>query len=77
MAINDIVQYTSGFLPYILLFTQVPILVWFDGTIIDISTILLQCTTVVMLGYDRWLCMVINISVHYNGGLLPDIILLT
>ena len=30
-----------------------------------------------MLGYDWWLCMVINICVHYNGGLLPDIILLT
>ena len=73
-----IVQYTSGFLPYILLFTQAPILVWFDGTIIDIiSTILLQCTTVVMLGYDWWLCMVINISVQYNGGFLPDVILLT
>ena len=78
MAINGIVQYTSGFLPDILLFTQAPILVWFDGTIIDISTILLQCTTVVMLGYDWWLCMVINIiSVQYNGGFLPDIILLT
>ena len=39
-------QYTtinSGFLPDILLFTQAPIFVWFDGTIIDIiiSTILL------------------------------------
>ena len=31
----------SGFLPDILLFTQAPILVWFDGTIVDISTILL------------------------------------
>ena len=41
VAINGIVQSTSGFLPYILLFTQAPILVWFDGTIIDISTILL------------------------------------
>ena len=71
---------TSRFLPYILLFTQTPILVWFDGTIIDIvSTILLECTTttVVMLGYDWWLCMVISISVQYNGGFLPDIILLT
>ena len=78
MATNGIVQYTSGFLPYILLFTQAPILVWFDGTIIDISTILLQCTTTVaMLGYDWWLCMVIIISVQYNGGFLPDIILLT
>ena len=77
MAINGIVQYTCGFLPDILLFTQAPILVWFDGTIIDISTILLQCTTVFMFCYDWWLCMVINISVQYNGGFLPDIILLT
>ena len=75
MAINGIVQYTR-FLPYILLFTQAPILVWCDGTIFDISTILLQCTTVVMLGCDWWLCTVINISVQYNGGFLPDIILL-
>ena len=72
------VQYTSGLLPYILLFTQAPIPVCLDGTIIDISTILLQCTTtVVMLGYDCWLCMVINIIVQYNGEFLPDIILLT
>ena len=79
MAINGIAQYTSGFLPYILLFAQAPILVWwFDGTIIDIiSTFLLQGTTVFMLAYDWWLCMVINISVLYNGGFLPDIILLT
>ena len=69
--------YYSGFLTVILLFTQAPILVWFDGTIIDINTILLQCTTVVMLGYDWWLGMVINISVQYNDGFLPDIILLT
>ena len=25
-----------------------------------------------MLGYDWWLCMVINISVQYNGRLLAD-----
>ena len=30
-----------------------------------------------MLGYDWWLCMVINVSVQCSGGLLPDIILLT
>ena len=36
MAINDIVQYTSGFLPYILLFPQQVPVVWLDGTIIDI-----------------------------------------
>ena len=30
-----------------------------------------------MLGYHWQLYMVINISVQYNSGLLPDIILLT
>ena len=51
MAINGIVQYTSGFLPDILLFIQVPILVWFDGTIIVhyYSNILL---TMYYCGYD-------------------------
>ena len=66
-------------LVYNLLFTQAPIPVCLDGTIIDISTILVTtvCITVVMLWYDWWLRMVINISVQYSGGLLPDIILLT
>ena len=41
MAINDIVQYTIGFLAYIVLFTQAPVLGWLDGTIIDISSIIL------------------------------------
>ena len=45
----------------------------------DSSTVLVTtvCITVVMLGYDWWLCMVINIelSVQYSGGLLPDITL--
>ena len=34
MAVNGIVQYTSGFLPDALLFTQTPVLVWFDDTTI-------------------------------------------
>ena len=60
------------------LITQVPIRVCLDGTIIDSRTILITMyCCVVMLGYDWGLCMVINISVQYNGGLLPDIILLT
>ena len=33
--------------------------------------------TLVMLWYDWWLRMVINVSVQDSGGLLPDIILLT
>ena len=51
-----------------------------NETIVDISTILSTMylhVTVVMLAYDWWQCMVINIRVQYNGGLLPDIILLT
>ena len=38
--------------------------IWFDDLII-----LMFC--------DVWRCMAININVQYNGGLLPDIILLT
>ena len=34
MAINLVVQYDGRFLPDILLLTQAPIFVWFDGTII-------------------------------------------
>ena len=34
------ILFSGLFPPYILLFTQAPILVWLDGTIIDISTIL-------------------------------------
>ena len=52
MVINGIVQCTSGFIPYILLFTQSPILVWFDGTIINISIILLSYNVL------QWLCWV-------------------
>ena len=37
----------------------------------------IQPDVVIMLWYDWWLRMVINISVQYSGGLLPDIILLT
>ena len=75
---KEIIQYTIN---SSVLFTQAPIRVCLDGTIIDSRTIILvtmyyYCGYVA--GYDWWLCMVINIiSVQYNGGLLPDIILLT
>ena len=74
MTNKEIIQYTS------VLFTQAPIRVCLDGTNIDSRTILVTTvciTAVVRSGYDWWLCMVINISVQYNGGRLPDIILLT
>ena len=47
----------SGFLPDISLFTQAPILVWFDGTIIDMYYPLdyvLQCLCFVMIGGSAW-----------------------
>ena len=83
MAINGIAQYTNIIVDSsptdILLFTPAPILVWLDGTIIDVSLVLSSelCTTVFMFSYDWWLCMVINISAQYNGGFLLAIILLT
>ena len=55
-----------------------PLLVY--GSMLLFSTLILSSSysvIVVMLGYDRGLRMVINISVQYNGGFLPDIILLT
>ena len=55
-----------------------PLLVY--GSMLLLSTLILSSHSVivVMLGYDwDYLRMVINISVQYNGGFLPDIILLT
>ena len=78
MVIDVIVQCNGGLLPYILLLTQAPVFVWFDDAIIvyyhyPLNNVL-QC---LIFCYASWLCMVINISVQHNGGLLPDIILLT
>ena len=57
----------------ILLFTQTPIPGGLDGTIIDSRII--PVTTVVMLGYDWWLCMVINIiSIHHTGRIFSPTI---
>ena len=54
-----------------------PLLVY--GSMLLLSTLILSSYSVivVMLGFDWGLRMVINISVQYNGGFLPDIILLT
>ena len=55
-----------------------PLLVY--GSMLLLSTLILSSYSVivVMLGYDWGLRMMINIiSVQYNGGFLPDIILLT
>ena len=79
MAIDVSVQYKGGLLPDILLLTQAPVFVWFDGTIIVYYYWPLNCVLKLCLLFFHasWLCMVVNISVQYNGGLLPDIILLT
>ena len=57
---------------------QAPSFVWFDDTNIVYyyypPNYALQC---LLFCYVRWLYMVINISVKYDGGLFPDIILLT
>ena len=45
----------------------------FDGVLLYIGF----CTLVLWLLFFWYPCMAINVSVQYNGGLLPDIILLT
>ena len=81
MAINVIVQYNDRSLPDNLLLTQALIIVvWFDGTIIIMllkKNLNAPRPIILTFCYVWWLCMAINISVQYNGGLLPDIILLT
>ena len=70
---NIIVDFSSTFY-------SLPKPLFLCGSMVLLSTLVLSsslCTTVVMLGYDWWLCMVINIiSLQYNGGFLPDILLL-
>ena len=79
MAINDIVQYTiNSALPPAFYCLPKPLSLY--ALMVLLLTLVPSsylCIAVVMLGYDWWLCLVINISVEYNGGLLPDIILLT
>ena len=70
MAINVIVPYNDRSLPANLLLIQVPIFLWFDGTMHYYSMLLLLC-------YVRWLCVAINVRVQYKGVILPDIMMLT
>ena len=76
MAINVVVQYNGVLLSDILLLTQAPIFVYDSMTFLSyiITTLLLHC---LLFCYAWWLCIAINIKVQYNGGLLPNIILLT
>ena len=60
MAINVFVQYNGGFLPDILLLTQAPIFVWFDGTFIayyyyyPLYYVLLKKNQNAMFGGSAW-----------------------
>ena len=83
--INLNVQYNGGCLPDISLLTQGPIVVWFDGIIIvyyyTINTryLFLLCTALSFCFCCVWwpgmAINVVVVSLQYNGGLLPDIIL--
>ena len=92
MAINISVQYNGGLLPDIILLTQGYYPRGTSGFVftayyVTVPGILLlrtmfddRCTTTLLLFLlFFWCpCVAINVSVHYyNGGLLPDIILLT
>ena len=61
--------------------TRAPIFVLFDASIIfvlllyyPLNYVLQKC---LLFCYVWWLCLAISTSVQHNGGLLPDIILLT
>ena len=75
MVIDLNIQYNGGFLPDILLLTQAPIIVeWFDG--VNITTFLVMYCIVFWFCCVCWPGMAINVSAYYNGGSLPNIILL-
>ena len=89
MAINLSVQYNGGFLPDIILLTQFLSREgrWWRETPVwpppPVTPAVLPCVMVynivsgVLLIFFWCPCMAINVSVQYNGGLLPDIILLS
>ena len=92
MVINIIVQYNGGLLPDIILLTHgyyhwgtrlIPCSGFVCITYVIRSILLLPCVMVyyvvsVLFSIFFWCpCMAINVNVQYNGGLLPDILLLT
>ena len=58
MATNVIVQYNDGFLPDILLLTQAPNFVWFDGTTYYNITTTTLLTMYNCLYYNSFFCFV-------------------
>ena len=89
MAINVSVQYNGGLLPDIILLTQgyyprgtrLSTMKWLRLYSLCNSILLLPCLMMyyIVFVFAVFLvsCMAIDVSVQYNGGLLPDIILLT
>ena len=82
MTINVSIQYNRGLLPDIILLTQCyPILClmgYYIASGFAYTTMVdgvLPCSCFVLTFWC--LCMEINVSIQYNGGLLRDIILLT
>ena len=79
MVINLNVQYNSGFSPHILLLTQAPFKEKLYGSTALLSYIfttyfIMYC---IVFSCVQWPGMAIDVSVQYNSGSLPDIILLT
>ena len=90
MLINTSVQYNGGLLPDILLLTQG---YYHRGTRLNTmwrlvftahetvyyyyNVLMYYILSVLFLLFVWFPCMAINVSVQYNEGLLPDIILLT
>ena len=90
MGINISVQYNGGFLPDIILLTQSYLRGTRLNTMRGLCTynlynsiLLLHCLMVYYIVSGLFLlffwcpCMASNVRVQYNGGFLPDIILLT
>ena len=81
MVINiSSVQYNGGFLPDIILLTQGYGLCVYSrcNSILLVPCVMVYYIVSVLFLLFFWCpCMAINVSVQYNGGLLPDIILLT
>ena len=89
MGIDVSVQYNGGLLPDMIMLTEgcyhrgtpLTTIQWFY--IYSLSILPLPCVMVYyiasgVLSMFYWRpCMAINVSIQYNGGLLPDIILLT
>ena len=91
MAINISVQCKGGFLPHLILLTQgyyqwgtrLNTMQWLCIYSLCNNILLLPCVMVYYIVSGLFLlffwcpCMAINVNVQYNGGLLPDIKLLT